>query len=142
MVLVIITFPMIIFQIYITVWYMFIGFLTFCSALLYITRIIRQNGLFWAFCPLLSLLPFFSFIYRSFRWSDIFIVAECVFYLFLINTRVFIWLSRSSVRFYLVFTNLPVFTAFQHVFLYSSAFQGFSRLFPLIFEFLLFCRAY
>lgn len=164
MVLVIITFPMIIFQINITVWYMFIGFLTFCSAFLYITRIIRQNRLFWAFCPLLSLLPCFPFIYRSFRWfcrlfafscvfaassfiyrifrwSDIFIVAECVFYFFLVNTRVFIWLSRSSVRFYLVFTNLPVFTAFQHVFLYSSVFQGFSRLFPLIYEFLLFCRA-
>lgn len=95
----------------------------------------KAKQAFLSFLPAFERFPLFSFIYRIFRRPDIFIVAECVFYPFFLITRVFIGLSRSSVRFSLVFTNLPVFTAFQHVFLCLSVFPRFSLLYPLIFEF-------
>ena len=140
MVLVIITFPMIIFQKNITVWYIFIGFLTFCSAFLYITRIIRQNRLFWAFCPLLSLLPLFSFIYRDFRRFASFSPFHAFSQHFSFIYRIFRRpdrLLRPFLSLHLI-TRVFMWNALFHPFLlkfhYIACFYGFSACFPLFID--------
>ena len=90
---------------------------------------------FAAFSPFHAFLQHLPLFIGVFANQTSLLSPSASFISFCLITRVLIWLSRSSVRFYLVFTNLPVFTAFQHVFLCLSVFPRFSLLYPLIFEF-------
>lgn len=118
---------------------MFIGFLTFCSVFLYITRIIK-NAALQDFYPLLSVFPLFSFIYRDFRrfatFSPFHAFSQPFSFIYWILRRPD-RLLRSFLSFYLitrVFMRNALFHPFLIKFHYLACFYGLFSMFSFVYR--------